>query len=221
MATLHSVEQRFIEARTSHTMRVGQKQMLDTQVAQARDLKKVALERQALYTKTAELLLKASEAARQLAQDKVEKMVTNALCAITGDPYQFKMELVKHAGNWNIDFRVINPNGTSVDPIDGCGGGIADICSMALRIAILEMYEPRVDGPFMGDENFKYLSREYRRGAIEWLHLITDKTGRQFIIVTHVPELAAGADRVFEVQPTGDTSKIIDITIDGTEAIPV
>jgi DNA repair exonuclease SbcCD ATPase subunit len=211
-ATLHSVEQRFIERKTAHAMRQGRKVQLDHQVEEARLKRTAVVSRIELYNKTQELLLKASETARQGAQAKIEGMVTNALDAITGDPYQFKMELNKNAGAWSLSFRVINPAGTSLDPIDGCGGGIADICSMALRIAILEMYEPRVDGPIMLDENFKYLSREHRRTAIEWIRLISEKTGRQILLVTHVPELAAGADRCFEVTPHGETSVIEDVT---------
>jgi DNA repair exonuclease SbcCD ATPase subunit len=193
-------------------MRSGQKMQLDKQIEAARAEQEDLLKRQVLYMKVQELLLKASETARSLVKEKIEHLVTLALGAITGEPYAFGMDLVQHSGNWSVEFTVTNPSGVTVDPINGAGGGIVDICSMALRIAILEMYEPRVQGPILLDEDFKFLSKDYVRPALEWIHMLIEKTDRQIILVTHEPAFAAGADRVFEVVPKGDTSLILDIT---------
>jgi DNA repair exonuclease SbcCD ATPase subunit len=122
------------------------------------------------------------------------------------------MDMVQSAGQWNVQFVVINPAGVELDPLDGCGGGIADIVSMTLRIAILQMYEPLIEGPALFDENGKFISRDHIRGFVEFLHTIQEKTNRQIIFVTHTPELASGADRVFEVTMEGETSNILDVT---------
>ena len=213
-ATLRSIEGRYLERRTAVAMRQGQKAQLDKQIATARAQKAQLEVQQELFSKTAILLLKVSGNARSLAQAKIERLVTLALSAITGEAYSFKMDLVQHSGNWAVQFSVINPNGLELDPMTGCGGGIVDICSMALRIAILEMYEPRIDGPILLDEDFKFLSKDYMRAAVEFLRTLVTQTGRQILLVTHDPELAAGADRVYEVQPQGTSSTIVDRTSD-------
>jgi DNA repair exonuclease SbcCD ATPase subunit len=211
-ATLHSIEQRFLARQTEHAMRQGQKLQLDRQIEKVRMERKQEQVRLELYQHAQELLLKASSTARALAQAKIEDLVTLALSGITGDPYRFKMDLVQSAGSWQVRFWVVAPSGAELDPIDQCGGGIADICSMALRVAILEMYEPRIDGPILLDENMKYLSRDHDRAAVEFFRMLSEKTGRQIILVTHVPELARGAERCFEVVPEGETSRVEDIT---------
>jgi DNA repair exonuclease SbcCD ATPase subunit len=211
-STLKSIEQRFLQRQTEHAMRAGQKAQLDLQIVQVRSEKAQALARQKLYSQVQALLLAASAAAREAVRSRITDLVTLALTAITGDPYRFKMDIVQHAGIWSVTFKVVNPAGVELDPLESCGGGIADICSMALRIAILEMYEPRVEGPILLDENMKFLSRDHIRTAGEFFHMICQKTKRQVLLVTHVPELAAAAERCFEIQPSGSTSTITDVT---------
>jgi DNA repair exonuclease SbcCD ATPase subunit len=207
--SLHSLEQRFLYAQTAYTLKRGQQAQLEKQNQEAQVGQVQATTLITRYQQAQELLLAASATARSVAQAKIEELVTLALCAITGDPYQFKLELVQSAGQWTVRFLVVNPAGVELDP-GSCGGGIIDICSMALRIAILEMYEPRIEGPILLDENFKFLSREHIRTAIDLMKTLCEKTGRQIILVTHVPELAAGADRTLEVQPAGETSLILE-----------
>jgi hypothetical protein len=208
-STLKSIEERYLERRTAHAMRAGQKAQLDAQYMAALKEKAELERRQDLYLRTQALLVKASGAARALAQEKIEHLVTMALGAITGSPYRFAMEVVTHGGNPTVRFTVINPAGVELDPLDSCGGGIVDICSMALRIAILEMYEPKIEGPILLDEDFKFLSKDHIRATVEFLHTLVEKTGRQLILVTHDQELAAGADATFEVIPAGESSQIL------------
>jgi DNA repair exonuclease SbcCD ATPase subunit len=209
---LANLERQYLKLRTEYAMRSGQKLQLDRQVEEARKEAVELIKRQELYTKVQELLLKASETARGLVKEKVENLVTLALSAITGESYKFGMSLIQHAGNWSVEFSVTNPSGVTVDPLHSAGGGIVDICSMALRIAILEMYEPRIEGPILLDEDFKFLSKDYVRPALDWIKMLIEKTGRQIILVTHEPLLAAGANKVFEVIPQGNISIVKDIT---------
>lgn len=207
-ATVHSIEQAYLDVKTAHSMRLGRKHQLDLEITKLREERVGLVARQELYGKTQLLLLKASETARTIAQAKIEQLVTMALIGITGNPYQFKMALVQHAGQWSCQYTVVTPQGLELDPITSVGGGIADICSMALRIAILEMYQPRIDGPILLDESMKFLSRDHQGRTVEFFQMIAKRTGRQIILVTHVPELAAGADTTIDVQPQGDTSTV-------------
>ena len=208
MATLSSLEQKFLARQTNYTLQLGQKIQLDRQIQEARVHKERQEKASELYSQTQALLLHVSSTARVLAQSKIEELVSLALVAITGEPYAFKMDLHQAAGAWTVSFSVISPSGVTADPLDGCGGGIADICSMALRIAILEMYEPRIEGPILLDENFKFLSRDHIRAAAEFLESLSERTGRQILLITHVPELAEAAATTIEVRPQGSTSVI-------------
>ena len=219
MKSLKSLRAAFLEAQTNHTMKQGQKALLDRQYNTAVKARSEAVERLEILQKTQILLLEASGTVRAAVTQRIESIVTNALCGITGEPYGFKVELTQSSGAWSVAFKVISPSGIELDPIDQCGGGIADIVSMTLRIAVLEMYEPRIEGPVLWDETFKYLSKDYIRTAVEWIRQYMSRMKRQVILVTHVPEFADGADKVFEVQPQGDTSKVIDVT--ASRSVPV
>jgi DNA repair exonuclease SbcCD ATPase subunit len=49
------------------------------------------------------------------------------------------------------------------------------------------------------DEPFKQISEEYRDRAIEFVKKVSEQTGIQIILVTHIAELARNADKVFKV----------------------
>jgi DNA repair exonuclease SbcCD ATPase subunit len=87
----------------------------------------------------------------------------------------------------------------AADPLGSRGGGVVDIVSLALRIVILELYTPRIDGPLMLDEPTKQLSKEFSDRAAELLRAISERTGRQIILVTHDPVLAKEAEMRFQL----------------------
>ena len=79
------------------------------------------------------------------------------------------------------------------------GGGVIDIASFALRIALWSISSPRPMNTLIFDEPFRFLSRELQPRAGIMLQEICKKLGLQIILVTHNPSLIDSADKIFRV----------------------
>ncbi|NLB89398.1 MAG: ATP-binding protein, partial [Syntrophomonadaceae bacterium] len=89
------------------------------------------------------------------------------------------------------------------------GGGIVDIISLALRIALLETSRPALDGPLILDEPAKHVSQDYSHNVAEFLKLVVNTFERQVIMVTHNSYLADSGDKAFEVKIESGVTQVI------------
>lgn len=156
------------------------------------------------------LLSKSSEFAREQLKQKIEETVTAALRSIFEDSgISFNIELTpgaNPAASWQVissykDFEV------AANPEDARGGGVTDVVSLALRLALLELARPKHEGPVILDEPGKMISREYLLNVAAFLSKYGEKTGRQIIMVTHHGILADAADVAWFVQQEKGVSK--------------
>lgn len=82
------------------------------------------------------------------------------------------------------------------------GGGLRDVASFALRMAMLELQAGAgMDGPVFLDEIFNCISVHNIHAAGEFLKELAKRTDRQMILVTHQPVLLGYADRIFMATP--------------------
>jgi DNA repair exonuclease SbcCD ATPase subunit len=154
-----------------------------------------------LFRKAIELVGMAGTTARESLKIGFEGIVTHALRSIVGEDYRFEIGLSKRGNLQEADFNVKSGELTlAFDPMDSRGGGIVDIISIALRVSLLELFYPRIQGPLILDEPFKHLSSIYINGAGEFLNGIAEKMGRQIIVVTHIHGLTYEADNIVEVK---------------------
>ncbi|SFS60194.1 ATPase [Marininema halotolerans] len=164
-----------------------------------------------IYDKVRVLLQQSAEHARSQAKAQMETLVTKALQYVFGPLFRFEIELTEHGGKPVAEFYVITDwEGTSVKtkPQEARGGGIVDITSLALRIALIETFRPRPTGPLILDEPGKHVSREYILPMLEFLKSTGEVFDRQILLVTHDPHLTEGADQAFEVGMKGGASAI-------------
>lgn len=94
------------------------------------------------------------------------------------------------------------------NPIDENGGGVVDIVSFALRIALWNIKKGKKLNALILDEPFRFISEDLRYKAGEILKQLSEKLKLQFIIVTHDPNIIEIADRSFLVKKARKTSKI-------------
>lgn len=80
----------------------------------------------------------------------------------------------------------------STDPVDGTAGGVIDVASFALRVACLMLTRPPARRVMILDEPFKFVSEEYRDGVRGMLEHLAETLDIQFIMVTHIQEIACG-----------------------------
>lgn len=155
------------------------------------------------YTKARYLLQEAAAFAREQARQNIEAWVTGALQFVFNtDGMAFKVVLSEKNNRPDAEFYVVsNYDGVLVEtkPQDARGGGVVDVVSLALRIALMESGKQQTDGPLLLDEPGKHVSEEYGMMLAQFLKGVTQKTERQVILVTHNHYLAESGDRSYQV----------------------
>lgn len=142
------------------------------------------------------LLETTSKMAREKARELLETTATTALQYVFGQNFSASIELKTSAGKSSADIYVVtdmgNGNVVKARPENSCGGGVVDIVSIALRIAMKKLMN--VNGPLILDEPGKHVSAEYSVKLAEFLKYISVKFGIQIIFVTHNEDLKSIAD---------------------------
>ena len=128
----------------------------------------------------------------------IESIVSRALSIVYGDDYGFKIDYVLKRNQSEAILHVLK-NGDEFSLREEVGGGINDIVSFALRIALWSMLSPRTSRVFLLDEPAKFLSRDKQESFGRMLSEISKMLGLQIILVSHSNEIIGSADSVFEV----------------------
>ncbi|MCX7746801.1 MAG: ATPase [Clostridia bacterium] len=174
------------------------------------------LQRTAEHIETLEkvriLLQKVSEFAREQSRQQIEALVTNCLQFIFDSNIEFRIEINEVRGKPDAEFFVLsNISGDIIKtkPQEARGGGIIDIISLAIRIAMLECSNLDIKGPIILDEPAKHVSDEYITHVAEFLKQISVMFGRQVIMVTHNKHLSEIADKCYRVDMVNGISRVI------------
>lgn len=156
------------------------------------------------------LLQKASEYTREETKRQIEYLVTNCLKYVFDIDIQFSIEISESRGRYEADFYIVNHvSGETVrtKPYEAHGGGIIDIISLALRLAMLQSTGLNIDGPIILDEPVKHVSDEFINEVGEFLKRAGSMLDRQIIMVTHNSYLGSIADTRYRVELTEGRSQ--------------
>ncbi len=159
------------------------------------------------------LLQKVSEYAREQSRVQIEALVTNCLQYIFDSSLEFKIEINEVRGRPEAEFYVISKyGGTEIKtkPQDARGGGVVDIISLAIRIAMLECSNLENKGPIILDEPAKHVSDDYITQVAEFLKQVTKMFNRQVIMVTHNRHLSEMADKWYRIEMNDGVSVVTD-----------
>ncbi len=154
------------------------------------------------YTEAVELLSLVQKVTRDKIKNSFENIVTQALNYIyESDEYSFHLEFSRRGNLQELDMAVQTPDKPeSLDLLKTDAGGTKNIVSLALRIVLMEVASPRIQGFVISDESFANLSRNNRERACQFLKEINQKMGRQIIIITQHEEMLESADKLIEVK---------------------
>ncbi|WP_353892013.1 ATPase [Proteinivorax hydrogeniformans] len=164
-----------------------------------------------VYSQVRVLLNKSADHGRTQAKEQIEILVTNALQFIFDESYSFKIEFKEVRNRVEAHFFVCSTyNGKEVktNPEDSRGGGVVDIVSLALRIALLQTYRPMLKGPLVLDEPAKHVSEDYVDKVVEFLNHISSGFNRQIILITHNPYIMEASDKSFQVELKNGISSV-------------
>lgn len=189
----------------------GKRDLLQSQLSglgkRARELK-----RQVAFSEQARGIIQTvGQQTQEELQYHISELVSLALNAVFDEPYTFKVEFVLRRGKTECDL-LFERDGHAFSPIDSSGGGPVDVAAFALRIALWNIASPRPRNTLILDEPFKFIdpieNTEHLRRASDMLKELSAKLGLQLIYVTHSPDLAEAADKVFTVSQRRGISKV-------------
>ncbi|MFV8827225.1 ATP-binding protein [Alkalihalobacterium sp. APHAB7] len=163
------------------------------------------------YEKARVLLQQSAEYAREQAKQQIESLVTNALQFIFGPLFEFQIEIEEQGNKPVAEFYVVSDyEGIKVKtkPQEARGGGVVDIVTLALRVALIETTQPKMDGPILLDEPGKHVSGDYVLYLYEFLKSISTMFNRQIIMITHNQHLAQSGDRAYYVDIRDGISEV-------------
>lgn len=190
----------------------GQLALLQAQRNETAEALETVTQNRELWQKVSMLLTKVSDYARRQLVERIEDTVTAALqTVLSDDGLRFAVEMREIGGRASAEWRVVSRYSdveVSNNPEDARGGGIVDIVSLALRLALLELSKPRPEGPVILDEPAKMVSAEYAENLAYFLKSYAEQTGRQFVVVTHNETLAQAGDVSYRVTQENGVSEV-------------
>lgn len=158
------------------------------------------------------LLLEAARHAREQGRRQVEFMVSQALQFVFGGDLEFKVVVEEKRERPEAEFYVCSTYGgdfkVETTPQDARGGGVVDVISLALRLALIHALRPQVKGPVVLDEPAKHVSVEFSPQVAQFLKSASQSLGRQIIMVSHNQHLADMADTAYLVEMQQGKSSI-------------
>ncbi len=209
---LQAVKAQYEKAKIFYYNESGKRQQLIEQKSKLEILLQKTLDNIDILEKVRILLQKVSEYAREQSRKQIESLVTNCLQYIFDSNIEFRIEIEEVRGRPEAEFYVIsNINGNEIKtkPQDARGGGVIDIISLAVRIAMLQCSNPDIKGPIILDEPAKHVSDEYITQVAEFLKQVSTMFERQIIMVTHNKHLSEISDRWYRVEMVDGVSHVV------------
>lgn len=209
---LEQLEQQLMLAKDEWVRLDAKKRLLEQQIEEKQAALMEYERTKDIYEKVRVLLQQSAEYAREQAKQQIETLVTNALQYVFGPLFQFQIEIDDHGGKPVAEFYVISDyEGVKVKtkPQEARGGGVVDIVTLALRVALIETVRPPLTGPIILDEPGKHVSGEYVHYLYEFLKSLSEMFHRQIIMVTHNHHLAESGDASFHVDIRDGISRVI------------
>ncbi|WP_124727501.1 ATP-binding protein [Staphylospora marina] len=210
--SFHDLEQSLAAAREELTRRRIERDFLNKRLEEVENSLASQTKEQDVTEKSRILLQLAADHARDQAKQQLEELVTNALRHVFGPSFRFEIELAEQRGTPSAEFYVVTEwedRQIKNKPQDSRGGGIVDIISLALRIALMLSVKPTPAGPLILDEPGKHVSEDFIGPMVEFLKSIGETFDRQIIMVSHNVHLAESADSAWYVRLASGKSEVV------------
>jgi len=143
-----------------------------------------------LHAKAVELLSVVQKVSQEKIKDGFETLITQALHYVFENDTMFELTFGRRGNLQELDFNIKKPGfEEAYDIIDTDSGGVIDIVSTALRLVLMEISTPKIEGFIILDEPFTGVSKDedYLVRAKDFIQEIHNKLNRQMIIISHEP----------------------------------
>jgi len=149
-----------------------------------------------------------SDQTRLQVLDKISGIVTEALQTVKDKNLIFTMQLVTKANQPTLEMGIIDKlSGQTYDVVTSFGGGICDIVSLALRVALLVKWQPSLSRVLVLDEACKHVAIKDQELLSVFVRKLSEALNVQFIWISHSDILQQAAHKIFEVTKHDGLSK--------------
>lgn len=129
---------------------------------------------------------------QEQAHARIAGVVSRCLETVFDDPYTFHIRFDSKRGKTEARLLLERDGLILENPLREAGGGVVDVCALALRLACLVLSTPRRRRFLCLDEPLKFLSVNYQPRVAELLMELAEEMDIQFLIVTHSKFLKLG-----------------------------
>ena len=198
------------QARGIFEQEKGKYKLLNNQVSELKfSLHKIKREMKTSQ-KAAIIIRTVAQETQKLIECHISELVTLALRSVFLNPYSFHLEFIQKRNKSECYFY-FERNGHKINPLSESSGGVVDVASFALRIAMWVLSKPKYRNTLIFDEPFKNINdktRETHKRIAQIVKMLSKKLKIQFIIITMIQELEDVADKVFELELEKGISKV-------------
>lgn len=206
---MSALSQKFASIKDIYNQKKGKFQAIESRLVTCRSQVSTLTDQELSLNKASLFLQSLSDQARVAVLDKISGIVTDALQAIKDKNVEFKMSLNIERNQPTLTLNILDKqDGQLYDPLQSFGGGIADIISVVLRIALLVAWKPSLSRVLILDESAKHVAVADQELLAEFITKLSKSLGIQFIWITHSDVLTNSADRVFEIVKNNGISNV-------------
>jgi len=137
----------------------------------------------------------------------LEEVVGLALSAVYGEDYGFQLDFDVRRNQSEVTPWIVK-NGDRYSPRDEVGGGVLDVASLGMRLAMYALSNPRPSPLFVLDEPAKFLSRDRQADFGRMLSEMSRRMGIQIILVSHSEAIIDQADSAYRVTQDDGVSMV-------------
>ena len=195
--TLTQFEKQIAQAETNLAFYEGRRDTFNKQYEENLSAIQSAEVSSDIFLKTSTLLQVVSEKTREKSIEKIESIVTQAIQEVYGDKaLKFKIAFENKRGAVSVEFKLWDANLKEyLNIVRSEAGGIRNIISAILRLVVIDLYNPKIEGPVVLDEIGVHISQEYRARFGKFLQQYSELTNRQIILVSHLEKVNEFADK--------------------------
>ena len=131
---------------------------------------------------------------------RVETVISQGLGLVFGPNVSCVLDKKEGARGttYKVKIKVITPEGEVIgDPMESFGGGPVNVTAFLLRVLMLHRF--KLARVMVLDETFNNVSAEYLPAVSDLLKSLATDFNFTILAVTHQPQLAHAADRVYAV----------------------
>ena len=197
---MSNLNRQFDQLKESYYGKVGSLKTLKQQIVTHQEELAQLTAKEDITLKASLFLQSLSDQTRLQVLDKISGIVTEALQTVKDKNLVFTMQLVTKANQPTLEMGILDKlSGQTYDVLTSFGGGICDIVSLALRVALLVKWQPSLSRVLILDEACKHVAQKDQELLAVFVRKLSEALNCQFIWISHSDILQQAAHKIFEV----------------------